>query len=73
MNFLTVIYAVLIFGGMVFLHEFGHYLFARIFHVTIQEFAIGMGPRLVKWTSKKTGITYSIRVRQHGRRGQRER
>lgn len=62
MNFLTVIYAVLIFGGMVFLHEFGHYLFARIFHVTIQEFAIGMGPRLVKRTSKKTGITYSIRL-----------
>lgn len=56
----TVIIAILVFGFLIFIHEFGHYIFARIFHVTINEFSIGMGPRLVSWTSKKTGIRYSI-------------
>ena len=58
----TVLIAVLVFGGLVFIHEFGHYIFARIFKVTIEEFAIGMGPRLVWYTSKKTNITYSLRM-----------
>ncbi len=62
MSIWTILYAVLIFSGMILIHEFGHYLFARIFHVDILEFAIGMGPRIVKWTSRKTGIVYSIRL-----------
>lgn len=56
----TVIVSVLIFGFLIFIHEFGHYITARIFKVTIEEFSIGMGPRLVSWVSKKTGIRYSI-------------
>lgn len=48
------------FGFLIFIHEFGHYITARIFNVTIEEFSIGMGPRLVTWVSKKTGIRYSI-------------
>ena len=44
------------------IHELGHYLTARLFGVAIHEFAIGMGPRLFKWTSKKTGIDYSLRL-----------
>lgn len=47
---------------LVFVHELGHYLTARMCHVTIHEFAIGMGKRLGGWTSKKTGIQYSIRL-----------
>ena len=57
---LTVIASVLVFGFLIFIHEFGHYITARIFGVTIEEFSIGMGPRLVSWVSKKTGIRYSI-------------
>ena len=56
----TIVVAVLIFGGLIFIHEFGHYIFARIFKVTIEEFAIGMGPKLLWFTSKKTNITYSL-------------
>ena len=48
------------FGFLIFIHEFGHYITARIFNVTIEEFSIGMGPRLITWVSKKTGIRYSI-------------
>ena len=57
---ITILVAVLVFGFLIFIHEFGHYIFARIFHVSIQEFSIGMGPRLVWYDSKKTGIRYSL-------------
>ena len=57
---LTVIISILVFGFLIFIHEFGHYITARIFNVTIEEFSIGMGPRIVTWVSKKTNIRYSI-------------
>lgn len=47
---------------MITLHEFGHYLFARIFKVAITEFSIGMGPKLFSRVSKKTEIRYSVRL-----------
>lgn len=45
---------------LVFIHELGHYIFARVFKVKIYEFSIGMGPTVISKTSKKTGIKYSI-------------
>lgn len=59
---ITILIAVLIFGALIFVHELGHYTFARIFNVGIKEFSIGMGPKLISKTSKKTGIAYSIRL-----------
>ena len=56
----TVLIAILVFGTLIFIHEFGHYIFARIFGVTIHEFSIGMGPKLVWYESKKTKITYAL-------------
>ena len=52
--------AILVFGLLIFLHELGHYLTARAFGVRINEFSIGMGPKIVTYTSKKTEIKYSI-------------
>jgi regulator of sigma E protease len=52
--------SILVFGFLIFIHEFGHYIFARIFKVTINEFSIGMGPKLLWYDSKKTGIRYAI-------------
>lgn len=57
-----IILALLIFGFLIFIHELGHYLTARAFHVTINEFAIGMGPKLFSRKSKKTDICYSVRA-----------
>ena len=57
---LTVVIALLVFGFLIFIHEFGHYITARIFKVTIKEFSIGMGPKLMWYESKKTNITYSL-------------
>ena len=56
----TILIAILVFGFLIFIHEFGHYIFARIFKVTIKEFSIGMGPKILKYTSEKTGICYAI-------------
>lgn len=62
MNFVNILIAVVLFGFLIFIHEFGHYIMARTFRVDIKEFAIGMGPRILKKTSKKTGITYALRL-----------
>lgn len=59
---LYIILAILTFGLLIFIHEGGHYLFARLFKVKIYEFSIGMGPKIFKRTSKKTGIDYSLRA-----------
>ena len=61
-NILHILLAILIFGVLILIHEGGHYFMARRFRVTINEFAIGMGPKLVSKKSKKTGITYSLRA-----------
>ena len=60
MTVLYILLAVLAFGLMIFLHELGHFVSARACGVTVKEFSIGMGPRLVGYTSKKTGIVYKI-------------
>ncbi len=61
----TILYLLLTFFLMcilIFVHELGHYLTARMCGVTIHEFAIGMGKRIGGFTSKKTGIQYSFRL-----------
>ncbi|MBO5777992.1 MAG: site-2 protease family protein [Clostridia bacterium] len=59
---MTILIAILVFGALIFIHELGHYLTARLFDVHILEFAIGMGPKLLSYKSKKTGIVYSVRM-----------
>ena len=59
---ITVLISILVFGLLIFIHEFGHYIFARIFKVKILEFSIGMGPKLIEYKSKKTDINYAIGV-----------
>ncbi len=50
------------FGVLIFIHEGGHFLAARLCKITVNEFSIGMGPKLVSKTSKKSGTTYSLRA-----------
>ena len=57
-----ILIAIFVFGIMIFLHELGHYLAARACKVKVLEFAVGMGPKLFSFTSKKTGIVYSLRL-----------
>lgn len=60
MTFTTIIYAVLMFCVLVFVHELGHFVAAKSFHVKVNKFALGMGPVLLK---KQRGDTeYSLRA-----------
>ena len=52
----------LVFGVMIFIHEAGHFFTARACGITVKEFAIGMGPKLFSWTSKKHGTLHSLRM-----------
>lgn len=51
----------LVIGFLTFIHEFGHFFFARLFKVPVLEFAIGMGPKIYSWTGK-TGTKYALRA-----------
>ena len=57
-----ILIAILVFGVMIFLHESGHFIAARLCKVKVLEFAVGMGPKIFSRTSKKTGIVYSVRA-----------
>lgn len=59
-TFLTILAAIIIFGVIILIHELGHFITARIFGVTVNEFAIGMGPVIYKKQGKNT--LYSIRA-----------
>lgn len=55
-----ILIAVLLFGVLVAVHEFGHFATAKLLGVRVNEFAIGMGPALFK---RQRGETqYSLRV-----------
>ena len=59
---IKIILALLFFGFMIMAHELGHFLTARLFGVGVNEFAIGMGPKLFSKKSKKSGTLYSVRA-----------
>lgn len=63
MNVVYTILAFLIgFTIMVLVHEWGHYITGRLFHVKIDEFAVGMGPKIFSRKGKKNNVLFSIRA-----------
>ena len=56
--------AVLIFGIIIMIHEFGHFLFAKLNGIGVIEFSLGMGPRL--YSFEKGGTRYSIKILPFG-------
>ena len=57
---MTIIYAILIFLVLIFVHEFGHFITAKACGVKVNEFALGMGPAILK---KQKGETlYALRI-----------
>jgi len=56
----TALVTLLIFLVMITLHEFGHFIMAKLLHVNVLEFAIGMGPAVFKKQGKNT--LYSLRI-----------
>lgn len=62
MIFLYLLLTLILLSVLVFLHEGGHFLVARLNKITVNEFSIGMGPKIFSYRSKKSGIIYSVRA-----------
>ena len=56
---LTIIKLIIVLGVVATIHEFGHFLFAKLFKMTVNEFSIGFGPKIIQ--KKHKGTMYSLR------------
>ena len=59
---MTIIYFILVLGITVFIHELGHFIFAKRAGIYVYEFSIGMGPRIFKKKRKGDETEYSVRM-----------
>lgn len=57
---ITFVVSVLVFGLLIFIHEFGHFLVAKRVGIKVLEFALGMGPKLFGFQKGET--LYSLRL-----------
>ena len=61
---IRILIAVLILGAVILFHELGHFLLAKLNHITVLEFALGMGPRILSF--KKGETVYAWRLLPFG-------
>ena len=62
MTILYVLLAILMLGILVMVHEGGHFFAARLMKIDVTEFAMGFGPKLFGWQSKKHDTKFSVRA-----------
>ena len=62
MNILYILAAILMLGIMVTVHEAGHFFAARLTGIPVKEFAIGFGPKILSWRSKKYETRFFWRI-----------
>lgn len=56
----TIISFLFVLGAIIFIHEFGHYITAKLTDIRVEEFALGFGPKLI--STKKGETVYSLRA-----------
>lgn len=61
---IKILIAILVFGIIIAVHEFGHYIVAKLSDIKVNKFAIGMGPAIFKF--KKGETEYSLRLLPFG-------
>ena len=59
---ITLILFLLILGVIVFVHEFGHFIFAKKTGVHVYEFSIGFGPKIFSFRRKNDETEYMIKL-----------
>lgn len=59
-RFLYILLVIVLFGVLIAIHEFGHFITAKLLGVKVNEFAIGMGPAL--WSRQKGETLYALRA-----------
>ena len=60
MTIFSILLTILLFGALIAIHEFGHFLAAKSLGVRVNEFAIGMGPLVFSRQREET--LYSLRA-----------
>ena len=60
------ILALIVLSVIVLFHEFGHFLLARLNNIAVMEFAVGFGPTILSYKSKKSGTRYSVKLLPFG-------
>jgi regulator of sigma E protease len=50
----SILSAIVVLGVLIFVHEVGHFIFAKIFGVGVEKFSLGFGPKLVGWKMRET-------------------
>ena len=56
---MSILFAIVLFSLLIFLHELGHFVAAKLSGVQVNEFAMFMGPAIFQW--ERNGTLYSIR------------
>ena len=56
----TVLLFAIVLGGLIFFHELGHFLVARLFGVGVEKFSLGFGPRIFGKTIGRTDYRLSL-------------
>lgn len=51
---MSFLYFIILIGVLIFVHEFGHFIFAKAFDVKVLRFSIGMGPKMFGFTRGET-------------------
>lgn len=55
-----IVLAILVFSFIIFAHELGHFLLAKANKIRVDEFSIGMGPRIISWVRGETRYSWKL-------------
>ncbi len=59
-SFTSLLPALVVFGVLIIVHEFGHFIACRLSKVRVEKFSIGFGPELLHWQAKETRFSISL-------------
>ncbi|GAM11399.1 putative zinc metalloprotease [Geobacter sp. OR-1] len=54
----SIIAAIIVLGALIFVHELGHFLFAKLFGVGVEKFSLGFGTKLFGFKKRGDRIPY---------------
>ncbi len=59
-SMISILPALIVFGILIIVHEFGHFIACRFSKVRVEKFSIGFGPELIHWKSGETRFSISL-------------
>ena len=51
---MQVVYFIILVGVLIFVHELGHFTWAKIFKVKVHKFSLGFGPKILSFKGGET-------------------